>query len=108
MATPPLLSVGRLLGDGSGGEVHFGEAMAVLVEQRGDTLRIGRLDDQTGVMLLDHTVDDLRRVEAGSIGMFGAGETEDAASVGVFALRQDIGNATQRGDFDARPLCPEI
>ena len=47
-----MLSVGRLVRDRSGGEVHLGEAVAVFVEQRGNALGIGRLDDQTRVVLL--------------------------------------------------------
>jgi hypothetical protein len=91
-----------------GGAELFEEAVAVLVEQSFEAVCGGGLEDETGVVMLGKAVDDFGSVEGGGVGLFLAGEADDAAGVILPELWKEVLLSEKGGDFDAGPLDPRV
>ncbi len=102
-AIVPLGHRGRFFGSRHGGQKHVRELVAVALQELFHTLRLFRPDDQAGVVMFLHPVDDLRRIEGACIGLGRVGKAQHAASVVLGNAGEDIGFAAQVGYLDDAP-----
>src|SRR5271156_1875161 len=89
-------------------QILAGKAPAVVLKQDTHALCIRRANDQPGVVMLLHSIHNLRRVKHRRIGLCRPGETENATRMLLASLRKRVWNTAQRANLDPRPFCPQI
>ena len=90
------------------GQEFLREALGIFFQQLLHAVGFLRLYDEPGVVVLLHAVYHFWSVEAGRIRRGFGGQAEHAAGVGVANLGQLIGLTAHGGNFDPRPLCPQV
>src|SRR6266516_3964193 len=89
-----------------GGEI-VGDPGSVLVKQELDAIRVLRGDDESNMIPLVQTPDDLWFLVRCGIGVFLAGKCDDDTCVVLLRLRQLVG-AWSGGCLNFGPLAPEV